>query len=453
MHLRGQKRAHGRPENNVMKRGAMRIVGSTSHPNLRKARPIVRAVIRRSGLVVLAALLGGIARAASGEDATKLFDAGRVAFQGGDYDAALKHYEAAAAAGLEGSVVDFNIGVAAYRAGKLNRAEQAFTQAARSASMSSLAHYNLGLVAQSRGDHDSARKWFQHVAEIADDERLKNLALRQLGHTEGSVRRNWNGYASAGVGHDDNVALAPDSDVLEVSGKDDAFAEAQAGLSAVLNSHWRVEAGLDQIDYLDLDEFDLLSTHAAAHYRFAEEEWTHEARLQVTYSRVGGHSFETRRAISFQSSRALTSEWLFRGRYRFSHLDGLGSYDGLDGTRHEVQARFVYDVAPLRLSVSYEYELNNQRSDSLASDRQEVQFFAERELTQQWTIETDAAVQRSQYEAGGADTLMEGGLSVARTLTAQWRVLARLAHSRNESDDSTLDYDVNQISLGAEVRF
>lgn len=419
--------------------------------NHREVGPIVLDALR-SSLVILA-LLSGIARAAASEDATRNFDAGRIAFQSGDYDAALEHYEAAAAAGLQGGVIEFNIGVAAYRAGKLERAEQAFAQAARSPSMTSLAHYNLGLVAEAKGDRVGARRWFRQVAQNTDDERLRGLAVRQLEEAVQVERRIWNGYASASFGHDDNVALTSDADVLEVSGEEDAFLEAQAGMSAVLNSSWRVDAGLDQIDYLDLNEFDLLSTHAAARYRLASEQWTHEARLQLTYSRVGGDSFETRRAISFQSSRAIASEWWFRARYRFSHLNGLGSYDGLDGTRHEAQARFLYSLAPLRFSVSFEYELNDQRSDFLASDRQEVRLFAERELSANWAVETDAAVQISQYDVGGTDTLLEAGLGLSRSLSEQSRLLARLVHSKSESDDSTLDYDVNQISLGAEVRF
>jgi hypothetical protein len=423
-----------------------------SRANHREVGLIVRDVLRRSGLIIVA-LLSGTAHAASSEDATKLFDAGRVAFQSGNYDAALGHYEAAASAGLQGGVIQFNIGVAAYRAGKLGRAEQAFTQAAQSASMASLSHYNLGLVAQARGDHDGARKWFQQVAQNTEDERLRTLAVRQLGNALGPERRIWNGYASAGIGHDDNVALSPGSDVLAVSGEDDAFFESQAGASAVLNANWRLDAGLDQIDYFDLDEFDLLSTDAGARYRLTRQEWTHEARLQMTYTRIGGHSFEARQAISFQSSRALTSEWWFRARYRFTHLDGLGGYDGLDGTRHEAQARFAYNLAPLYVSVSYEVELNDQRSDSLASDRQEVRVYAEREISARWAVETDASVQISEYDVSGTDTLLEAGIGLSRRLSAQSRLLARWTHARNESDDPTLDYEVNQISLGAAVRF
>lgn len=424
-----------------------------SRQNPREGGLIVRTAAKQASLVALAAFLGGVAHAASGEDATKLFDAGRDAFQRGDYDAALRDYEAAAAAGLQGAVVDFNIGVAAYRAGNLDRAEKAFTEATRAPPMSALAHYNLGLVAQARGDRDAARALFLRVAQGTGDERLRNLALRQLAATETRTPKAWSGYASAGFGHDDNVALAPNSDVLEVSGRDDAFAEVQAVLSIPVDSHWRIEGGLDQIDYLDLDEFDLLSTHAAARYRFTAEDWTHEARAQMSYSRVGGDSFETRRTISFQSTRELSSEWSFRARYRFSHLEGFGSYDALDGTRHEAQARFVYNPAPIRLTLAFEYELNDQKSDFLASDRQEVQILAERELTSEWAIEAEMAVQRSQYDGGGSDTLMDLGLALVRVLNDQWRVIGRYVHSRNESRDPMLDYDLNQILVGAEVGF
>jgi hypothetical protein len=173
----------------------------------------------------------------------------------------------------------------------------------------------------------------------------------------------------------------------------------------------------------------------------------------MTYSRVGGDSFETRRAISFQGTRELNSQWLFRARYRFSHLDGLGPYDGLDGTRHELQGRFTYSVGPTLLSISLEHLLNDQRSDFLASDRQQVQILVEREIAPQWTVEADTAIQQSRHDAGGTDRLMEVGFNVARAVNAQWRVVGRFAHSRNESDAAALDYDVNQVSVSADIRF
>jgi tetratricopeptide (TPR) repeat protein len=431
----------------------MRIVKIATLPILRGVDLIVRTGLKAASLAAVASLLGDVACAASSDDAAKLFDAGRAAFDSGDYELALRNYEAAAASGLQGGVVDFNIGVAAYRAGKLNRAEQAFAQAAQSPSMAVLSHYNLGLVAQAKGDRRRADQYFRRVIQSADDERLRNLALRQLRSDESRTRTRWSGYATAVVGYDDNVALAPDSDVLAVSGKTDGFLESQAGATAILDSHWRVEAGLDHLNYLDLDEFDLLSTYAAGRYRFAHEDWRYEARMQTTYRFVGGDSFEARRAISFQGTRELNPEWLFRARYRFSHLDGLGSRDGLDGTRHEVQARFTYTAGPVRSIFSYEYEKNDQRSRALASDRQEVQVLVERELTSQWSVEGDAAVRQSEYDAGGTDTLMEVGLNLARTLNAQWRVVGRFAHSRNESDNPRLAYNVNQVSVGAEIRF
>jgi hypothetical protein len=107
--------------------------------------------------------------------------------------------------------------------------------------------------------------------------------------------------------------------------------------------------------------------YAAGRYRFAHEDWRYEARMQMTYRLVGGDSFEARRAISFQGTRELNPEWLFRARYRFSRLDGLGSHDGLDG--------------------------------------------------------------------------------------AQWRIVGRFAHSRNESDNPRLAHDVNQVSVGADIQF
>lgn len=409
--------------------------------------------------ILLCACVSSAIAAAPGRD---LFDAGRRAFEQGDYAGALRSFESAAQAGLSTAAVSFNIGVAAYRAGQLERARRAFEDAARDPAMSALAHYNLGLVARAQKNTTEAEAWFRRVQQETNDERLQSLASRQLDESDAPDTADareyldWGVYLSAGIGYDDNVTLTSDSTVLDVSGRSDVFTEAQAGVNLVFDSPWRVDAGFSHVDYFEEDDYDLVSLFGGVRYSFDAQDWAHEGRFQVSYLRLNNDSFETRRSLSFQSTRDLDEHWRFRARYRFSLLDGMGSrYSGLDGTRHEALTRVSYYADDIRYSASYEYEINRQDQDSLPTRRHQFEFRAGRDLSRWWSVEVEAALQRNRYGKAsfGSETLTEVGVSLERTLTSRWRLLSRYSYVDNDSASADLDYVVNQVSIGVESTF
>ncbi|MBL8269507.1 tetratricopeptide repeat protein, partial [Steroidobacter sp.] len=189
---------------------------------------------------------------AQNADAAEQFRAGSTAFQAGDYSSALNDFEAALAGGMTGPAVHFNIGVSAYRLGRYDRAHQAFEIVARTPTMAGLAYYNLGLVELQRNDDTAATAWFARVAPATEDEQLRQLAsarLAELHPLAPPPERKWIGYAALGIGHDDNVALVSNSEVLGISDAEDNFAEAQLAFSVPLASAWRIDAGLTAVNY------------------------------------------------------------------------------------------------------------------------------------------------------------------------------------------------------------
>jgi len=107
--------------------------------------PLVRERRGRSGTtagalaVLLALSAGGDARAASPQEAQRLYGAG-------EYEKALAEYRAAAAAAGENPQLDFNLGAAAYKAGEFGDAAGAFARALRSDEprLQEQGFYNLG---------------------------------------------------------------------------------------------------------------------------------------------------------------------------------------------------------------------------------------------------------------------------------------------------------------------
>lgn len=417
----------------------------------RPAIPILQAV-RLTSLALLF-VCSGQAYSYS-EAAGQQFRSGTGAFQAGDYPTALAAFESALAQGMSGPALHFNIGVAAYRSGNYARAEIAFKEVANTPAMAGLAYYNLGLVELRRNDPAAAKRWFSRVESATEDPKLRQLAGSQLGEVEPPAPDHaWFGYAGFGIGHDDNVALVSNSDVLGISGTADNFAEAQLSLSTPLGDSWRIDGAVTYVDYQDLNDFDQLGLQTGGRYRWHIGDWTNDAGLQVAYTMLDGSGFETRRAIYVQTSRELRSDLTMRGRYRFSDIDGLGDFGGLSGRRHELGASLTWIQAAWDFRFGYRLEIGDYDDASLSATRHELTFDAENEFATDWTILIAASGRRSAYDddTNENEQRTELALALTRSLTARWQVFLRYSYTNNDADASEFDYTGNRISAGVEA--
>jgi len=391
-------------------------------------------------------------RAASAE-ATQHFATGKQAFAAQNYAAALDAFEAAAAAGMTGPVVHFNIGVCAYRVGQWSRAAAAFREAAQAPAMAGLAHYNLGLVALAESNPQEATRWFTLAQRETGDERLRSLATEQLARLPQPAERNWFAYGSFGAGYDDNVALVSGGDVLGVSDTDDAFAELQLAFTAPLTGPWRFDAGLVWLDYQDLDSFDQMTLSAAGRYRVPLAGWRGEAGVQLEYSTLGSDGFENKQVLILQATRPLTDEWRLRVRYRFSNIDGLDGFGGLDGTRHDLGVRGSWHRGSWDVAVGYRFDHTDYQDESLSYARHQVTTDATYELDANWTFTAGLSLDRTSYDVteNGTESRSEIVLAASRAFGTQWRAVVRYAYADNEADQPEFDYGRNRISAGVEA--
>jgi tetratricopeptide (TPR) repeat protein len=404
--------------------------------------------------LLLAFLLPVTARAYSPE-AVQAFETGKQAFAAQDYAAALDAFEVAAAAGMTGPVVQFNIGVCAYRVGQWSRAAAAFSETARTPAMASLAHYNLGLVAVAEHREDAAAKWFALTQREASDERLQALATEQLARLPRRVERNWYAYGSLAAGYDDNVALVSGGDVLGVSNTEDAFTELQLAFAAPLTGSWRFDGGLVMLDYQDLDSFDQLSVNAGARYRLPVGDWNGEAGVQLAYSTLDSEGFQSKAMLILQATRSLTEEWRLRVRYRFSDIDGLDGFEGLDGTRHELGVRGTWRRGRWDVTVQYRYDTTDYQEERLSFDRHQLLIDAQRDLDENWSVEAVLSFDRSSYDTAdnSAEDRAEVELAVSRSFGRRWRAVMRYAYADNRAELPEFDYQRNRISAGVEVNW
>jgi Tetratricopeptide repeat len=342
--------------------------------------------------------------------------------------------------------------VAAFRARDYPRAEAAFEEAARTETMAPLAHYNLALVALERGNEEAARKWLARVQEESTDERLRNLAERRLASLPPPPQRTWFAYGALGAGYDDNVALVSSSDVLGVSGIDDAFAEAQLALGVPLDD-WAFDAGMFYVDYQDLDEFDQLGAHGAGRYRLELGDWTNELVARLSYTTLDGEGFENRRELGVRASRDMATNWRLRIQYRYSDIEGLNRFTGISGHDHEASVRALREDDRWDLSLEYRYELGEHRDEDLSATRHQLGLTATRHLTSSWSLSIDAMLRKSQYDvdANGDENLAELAVAVGRGFGSRWRLVLRYAYTDNDADRPEFTYERNRIAAVVEA--
>lgn len=404
---------------------------------------------------MLALILAGHGSAyARTEQATKLFRSASSAFQAGDYARALDGFEASLAAGMAGPAIHFNIGVAAYRLGNYERAETAFNEVTRTPAMAGLAYYNLGLVALARDESDAAARWFARAEQAAVDANLRELASERLAELRPAAPKSkWLGYAAFAVGYDDNVALVSNANVLGISDAADNFAEAQLALGTPLSDDWRLDAGVVLVDYQDLDSFDQLGVNAAARYRWMLGDWRNDAGLGLSYSAIDGAGFENRRTLSLQTRRQLNPDIYLRGRYRFSHLQGLNDYEGLSGRDQEASARLEWAAADWDLGFEYRVELADYDDATLSATRHQLRVDVERTLIADWSVLFEATRRHSNYDSSeyGREQRTELAVTVMKPLTSRWRLVVRHAYTDNRADLREFDYRGNRFSAGVEA--
>jgi hypothetical protein len=411
--------------------------------------------VRAALAALLLCLLLPVTASAYSAEASQQFETGKQAFAAQDYAAALDAFEAAAAAGMTGPVVHFNIGVCAYHIGQWSRAAAAFRETARTPAMAPLAHYNLGLVAAAGHKEDQAARWFALVQREATDERLRSLATDQLARLPAPAERNWLAYSSFAIGYDDNVALVSGGDVLGVSNTEDTFAELQAAITAPLTGPWRFDGGLVMLDYQDLDSFDQLSINGSARYRLSVGDWRGEAGVQLAYSTLDHEGFESNAMLIMQATRSLAEEWRLRLRYRFSNINGLDSFQGLDGTRHELGVRGTWRRDGWDVNVQYRYDTTDYQEESLSFDRHQLLIGAQRDVDENWSVQAILVFDRSSYATAdnSVEDRAEVELAVSRSFGRRWRAVMRYAYADNRAELPEFDYQRNRISAGVEVNW
>ncbi|MDZ7749988.1 MAG: tetratricopeptide repeat protein [Halofilum sp. (in: g-proteobacteria)] len=281
----------------------------------------------RPVILICLLLLAVVSVPALAATADEAFQAGVAASREGDHREAVERFEAARRAGLDTSALHFNLGVAYYRLGELERARESFRRAYRAGDMAAPAAYNLGRIAREQGDIAAARRWFRRAVDRARTDAVRAQARRALSDLGVAVRDSL-GLVSLGVGYDSNVQLAPEESA-DVSRESDLFASAQLYGRRGLGDGAYLYGGGYTEQYLDEDDFSLLSLAGGAGWRGTGDTRPH-ARIGLRHTRFGGDAFQdtvlARAGVTWRLGRDS-----LRAGLRVDSYDGASGFGYLDG--------------------------------------------------------------------------------------------------------------------------
>lgn len=425
-----------------------------NHPSLR--RPRSRRV---SGCIeLLLALAFAIVAQAQPADAQARFAEANAAFAAADFPRALALYEQCVALGMSGPAVHFNIGVAAYRSGDYPRAERAFHEVAATPAMAALAHYNLGLVELKRGHERKAREWFEQAAQGNSDDRLRNLALRQLQQLEPeSTPRAWSLYARTGLGYDGNVALRSNSIDTPGSGQSDPFAELFTAGSYSFLPTWRIDAAAGVLRYSSLDDFDQTALSLGLAHSLSLETWYFELGANGTQLTLGGDVYERSVTGSAQVTKAFTHQQSLRAQLRAASVDGEDQFSGISGSRTGYALDYFWGWRSWNFGAHASAERNDTQDDFFNQDWTEWGADAKWAFSPLWNFTAGASWRRTQHPAqpefeqpAWQDKRSSLRVEATRTLWRQSQLYLRYEHERSRSPVEDNDYSRDWVAVSIE---
>ena len=384
--------------------------------------------------------------------------AGQQSFQKGDFNSALRHFEAAKNSGLEGPALHYNIAVCYFKLEQWAAARAAFRHIAdRFPKLEGLAEYNLGLVARRVGDESAATAHFLRAYEKSpEDQTLRILAskrLRELAPVTVSPAA-WHGAIGMQVGFDDNVALRDETGLAAGTTTDSPVAEFFGSVKGPLGrvSGAGVEAGLYIVRNFDADEFDQTQVYGGAAYDWQGDTWQANAGVQFGLGTLGGDAFDRKVGVHASATGFLGTDASLRVLLRHDDVsDADALYAGIAGSRQQIRVRYRWYSGSHRWTLRYRGESNDRADSGVSPDRNEIGFDYRYQPDAGWGYEGGIAARSSDYDdlpEPRSEDLTTAHVAMTRTLRDNWLLSLEIRYSDNDSSDPAFSYDRSQIAIG-----
>jgi hypothetical protein len=399
-------------------------------------------------------LLATTAAASSARD----WEAGKQAFEDGDYVAALTFFESARDAGLDTPAVHYNIAVSQYKAARYRESAKTFaTIGQRFPAMRGLAEYNLGLVSLRLGNEPDARAHFLRAWELSSqDPEIRVLASRQLRELEdrAPVASRWRGAIGLRAGHDDNVALRDEAGLPLGT----TTASPMADFFAVVQGPWdqrsgiRFDGSVYAVKYFDADEFDQTEVRGAVFYDWRPNAWRLQIGAHAAAGTLGGDAFDRKVGAHALVARELGSNAVIDLRYTYDDVsDADAIFAGIEGDRQLLEMRYRWYQGGHRVQLRYSRETNDRLDPAVSPERNRYSLDYGFRPARGFGYEAGIDFRSSEFDQL-ATPREEDLLTLWGALTyafrEHWTAVLDLRVADNDSTDPTYSYDRTQITLG-----
>lgn len=393
-----------------------------------------------------------------GQNSLADWTAGTNAFQDGNYESALQHFEADIRAGLDGPAVHYNVAVCHFKLQQFEQSRNSFQLISRRyPKMRGLAEYNLGLIARRRNDPESAVSHFLRAYELSpNDRKLRILASNVIRELEPEIRSasSWTGALGMRAGYDSNIALRDETGLPSASSSDSPFMDFFASIKGPYNgvSGFRFDGSLYIIRNFDADEFDQAELYGGAMYDWRPGEWRLQAGVHASAGALGGDSFDRKAGADLQALRYLTQNSDFGISYKYDDIQETDTrFAGIAGTRHQIQGRYRWYTAERRFILRYRQEENSRVDPQVSPKRKSVSADYRFSPEKGWGYEAGLSYRTSRYDELAVlrdEDLVTANLAVTRSIGREWLLLVDYQFSNNDSSDPVFSYDRNVLTVG-----
>ena len=410
-------------------------------------------------LLLIGVTFLAFARAAAGADASALFAEGERAFAVGEYEEALRLFEAARDSGSTGPSSYYNIGVCQYRLGDFAAAEATFaTLAAEFPALRELAEYNRGLALRASGDTAAARVAFARAQSSTDDKivALANAQLIEIGGARVVEEGRWTGYFAGGVGYDDNVALL-DEQLLPSSDASSPLTEVIGLLSRDFGSRpLRLDLSGYAVSYPEVRDFDQTAVRLSLSAQKRLGAWTMIVGPALGRSTFDGDGFEELIGADLRLRRSFRGSVVFEARALYDDSEaGDPRFDYLEGSRRQVRLSLQH-TGIARIRGGYQAERDDRADPGVSPSRERWSLVYQRPLAPMWSMAATVSQRTSRYSAASVprkETLQEVSLAARREISRHWTLGAEYQWFDNDSTVSAYAYDGQRFVLGLSRNF
>ncbi|MCW8956613.1 MAG: tetratricopeptide repeat protein [Gammaproteobacteria bacterium] len=399
----------------------------------------------------------------AGASATQDFDQGKTYFNAGIYQKAVEYFDRARRRGLKSISLYYNLASSYYKLGDYDNARRYFQAVAEIPKMKALANFNLGLVAKKTGDYDAAKSYFQTVINTSRDQKLVSLANSELDKLAIVSRpkgpeRPWTGYASASVGTDSNINIAPEGGLpAEV---DDSFMDGYLVLDYMLDgnrrSGWQADAVLFRRNYMDTNLYD--EGQVGIGFKKLEQinNWNTYYQLHLDEFTYGGEDYQSILKFEVNGQNKLSVNESYILNYSFENVSSDNAiYDYLDGNRQKIRLEYRIYGSGSNQRYYYEYETNSREDTATISyspNRHGLRAIYTHFIGRDWSVAGDLGYRLSSYTDPGTtsdrdETRTRAALNLDYRIDKTLKLRTQASVTSNDSDDNNYDYDRTLISV------